>query len=72
MSTIRYDQSVQLRLCTVRRPVDSVFELICEEDKADTASRSRSLPKMEDNLFTSPNDKVGEVIRVDNTLIVTR
>jgi hypothetical protein len=29
------------------------------EDKADTAGRSRSQPKMEDNLFTSPKVKYG-------------
>ena len=31
------------------------FRFWLSEDKADTASRSRSQPKMEDNLFTSPN-----------------
>jgi hypothetical protein len=30
------------------------FRFGSSEDKADTASRSRSQPKMEDNLFTSP------------------
>jgi hypothetical protein len=30
------------------------FRFWLSEDKADTASRSRSRPKMEDNLFTSP------------------
>jgi len=33
------------------------FRFWLSEDKADTASRSRSQPKMEDNLFTSPKLK---------------
>ena len=43
---------------------------------ADTASRSRSQPKMEDNLFTSPNKSVKkEFVGVDrskNNLTVER
>ncbi len=34
------------------------FRFGSSEDKADTASRSRSQPKMEDNLFTSPKQEV--------------
>ena len=39
----------------VRTGKEIRFRFGSSEDKADTASRSRSQPKMEDNLFTSPN-----------------
>ncbi len=38
----------------VRTGKEIRFRFGSSEDKADTASRSRSQPKMEDNLFTSP------------------
>ncbi len=42
----------------VRTGKEIRFRFGSSEDKADTASRSRSQPKMEDNLFTSPKANV--------------
>jgi len=45
---------VQMFFSNLRTGKEIIFRFWLSEDKADTASRSRSQPKMEDNFFTSP------------------
>jgi hypothetical protein len=52
---LKVDGRFYRNIAILRTGKEIRFRFGSSEDKADTASRSRSQPKMENNLFTSPN-----------------